>query len=424
MKTPYQFKLLAFLIFILIFNTLNAQVNYTPGHIINLKGEKIPGFLKFKRGISNPDFVLFKTSKEGTAVNYSSTKIKGFKADSYHYISAEVTVESSPRKTNMLEENYKLKLSKEHVFLQLLYNDTQKKLYRFTSTSKVNNFFIYKEGAYQLLRYKRYLFMNGSTLLIRENKQYRGQLKEYLSACDLKDSQFKNMDYDQNSIMSIFKKYATCTNSQTVYKKKDIKMRVAFGAIVGASLNTLHFTEGATDFDYLSKANFNTSTTITAGAYIDLARTTTSKWSWNNELLYMSYDNVGHNKDITSTEKYTITDSSLGVSQLKLNSLIRYTFPVAKLHYFINAGISNGFTLSTLNNSKNIKNKYFSEETTTEEIAISKTKKHEQGLLIGAGVKYKKFSFETRFERGNGMSAMSRIESQVNRIHFLCSYQF
>jgi len=424
MKYPIQFKLLVVLICYFVFFNVNAQENYTSGHIINLKGKKINGFLKFKKGSFNPTDVLFKKTLQGTAVNYSTTEIKGFKANKYSYVSANVSIEGSSRQTNKLEENSKLNLSNKVVFLQNLYVDKVKSLYSFTSKYGVRNFYIFRDHGYQLLRYKKYLYLDGGTMLIRENKQYLGQLKQYLSECDLKDSKFKNIRYHQNSLISLFEKYAACTNTKSFYKKEDVKMRFDVGVIVGGAVNSLRFTEGPSNFNYLVNADFKASSNMTVGAYIELASTQTSKWSWNNEFLYMSYDIKGHHEKVSSSDNYVFTDTYIGYSQLKFNSLIRYKFPVAKLHLFVNGGISNGFTLSELNNSKTIREKYFTNETIEEGIAVLKTRSYEQGFLLGAGVKYKNISFETRFESGNGMSSMSRVNSKVSRMHFLCAYQF
>jgi hypothetical protein len=63
--------------------------------------------------------------------------------------------------------------------------------------------------------------------------------------------------------------------------------------------------------------------------------------------------------------------------------------------------------------------KFYAEPVFTSERALNETRKWEFGILAGLGAKYQKFSFETRYERGNGMSPYSFLVSKTNRIFFI-----
>jgi hypothetical protein len=121
--------------------------------------------------------------------------------------------------------------------------------------------------------------------------------------------------------------------------------------------------------------------------------------------------------------EYTNYTTTLGYSYLKLNTMFRFKYPVGKVFVFVNAGMSNGYALKETNQILEEK-KYYSSETTRESEALYVTRLYEQGLIGGLGAKYDKYSFEFRYERGNGMSAMINLNSITTRYLFLIGYKF
>ncbi|CAN0540382.1 unnamed protein product, partial [Scytosiphon promiscuus] len=51
-------------------------------------------------------------------------------------------------------------------------------------------------------------------------------------------------------------------------------------------------------------------------------------------------------------------------------------------------------------------------------------RKHEQGYILGLGIKKGKVSFETRFEQGNGISSYNNLISKTNNYYFLLGFKF
>jgi len=149
------------------------------------------------------------------------------------------------------------------------------------------------------------------------------------------------------------------------------------------------------------------------------------KWSIYNELLLSSYMTNGYSEEFFSEEYYKIYNNDIGYTYLKMNNMLRFTYPVSgqDFYVFANLGISNGYAISETNTSEQ-EVKFYADPVTTEEIAIEDSRKYEQGFLAGIGAKYSKFSFETRFETGNGMSTYTSLNSKVNRFYFLLGYRF
>jgi hypothetical protein len=137
-----------------------------------------------------------------------------------------------------------------------------------------------------------------------------------------------------------------------------------------------------------------------------------------------TYSVSSYNENYTSDNVYVKYASKFAYSYLKLNNMLRYTYPVKNgIFVFLNVGLSNGYVLSETNTLIK-ESKFYTDPVTTEGPAINGTKKWEYGFLAGAGIKYQKFSFETRYEGASGMSDYPDLISNVNRLFFLFGYRF
>jgi hypothetical protein len=121
--------------------------------------------------------------------------------------------------------------------------------------------------------------------------------------------------------------------------------------------------------------------------------------------------------------EYSNISMTFGYAYLKLNNMIRFKYPVGKTFVFINAGMSNGYALKEINQVHSDR-KFYSSETSEDDEALNDTRRYEQGILAGLGAKYHKYSFEFRYEKGNGMSVMLNLNSITNRFLFLFGYKF
>jgi hypothetical protein len=103
--------------------------------------------------------------------------------------------------------------------------------------------------------------------------------------------------------------------------------------------------------------------------------------------------------------------------------MVRFKYPVGNAYVFINAGISNGLVV-TESNYKKVLSMFNATEKIKEGKALDDTRKHEQGWIAGIGTKYRKLSFEIRYEKANGMSDYPALKSSVTRAHFILGYRF
>ncbi|MDP4276794.1 MAG: hypothetical protein Q8914_04080 [Bacteroidota bacterium] len=59
-----------------------------------------------------------------------------------------------------------------------------------------------------------------------------------------------------------------------------------------------------------------------------------------------------------------------------------------------------------------------------EENLLDNIRKYEQGAIFGTGMSYHHYSFEFRYELGNGISSYSALGSFAHRFQFLLAYTF
>ena len=119
-------KVTLLLSFAIVSNCLFAQKNFQPGYIINNSGQKIEGFIDYRKWDRNPDKISFMVTMEGEPITYSPLDIKSFYVKdemSYYlkdemYISAIVDIDKSPYSISELTQDFNGKFEKEVVFLK------------------------------------------------------------------------------------------------------------------------------------------------------------------------------------------------------------------------------------------------------------------------------------------------------------------
>ncbi len=406
---------------IFLFQKAFSQENYLSGYVINKKGDTLHGFIDYRNWERNPNIIDFKGAIDGKSIAYKPIDIIEFSVKDEIYVSGIVNTETSKFKTAELNDDPTIHIRVDTAFLQTLFSGN-KSLYYYKPLFGKGNFYIKQDTNFELLVYKRYITNQESKRVIIENKKYIGQLTVYFNDCPSIQSKLINTSYNKKSLEKLFDNYYECSKYEIFFQKKAEKLTTEFGVLAGASLSTLEFRGNA--IPYLTEIDFNQSTNFAGGLFLDIVLPRNQgKWSINNELLYSSYLFKGKYGYYENENKYFNTNIEIGSSHLKINNLLRYKYPIGKLYMFFNIGMSNGYAISETN-SKIIKTKFYSTETIIKEEVLNNSRKHEQGLLIGGGAKYKKFSFEIRYERGNGMSPYTRLNSLTQRYYCLLGYRF
>lgn len=397
-----------------------SQENYLPGYVINNEKDTLYGFVDYRNWSVNPSQIMFKLEINDKPALLKPVDIIEFKVDKEIYVSGIINAEVSSLQTDKLNENPQLEISVDTIFLQTLF-EGPKSLYYYKSDSGRENFYVRKNDTFDLLVYKKYLKQQDSKSLIIENKKYIGQLILYFNEGENMNTKIKNTLYNQNSLISLFQYYYKSSLSEIRFQKNIEKIKIDFGLMGGLTLTSCEFNSLA--FPYLVKADYNTSFNFSPGISVNLILPRNQgKWSINNEILFSKYKIHGSYTDFSDANNYSITTAEIGYSYLKLNNMIRFKYPIGVLSVFVNAGASNGIAIDETNYKKT-ESKFYSGSAETEELAIKDTRKYEQSIIFGAGLGYDRFSFEIRYENGNGMSEYSSLRSTTNRFYMLFRYR-
>ncbi len=398
-----------------------GQKNFLPGYMITLEGDTITGQLDYRNWEKNPRKINFKNYNGGEVVAYYPNDIKSFALEGEYYISATVEKEVSPTKTNNLETRPELIFETETVFLQTLILG-EKSLYFHKDKTGRENFYILQDGQFILLEYKKYQKRKEDRTLIREVKKYSGQLVIYLSDCSNIVSLMSGVEYNIPSMKKLFDKYYDCIEEKPEFKRVPEKVSFKFGIMAGSTLTTLKInisgSPGYTDADYTTSFN------PTGGVMLEMYMPKRlRRWSLNNEVLYTYYDIQGHYDDSLEENYVGILDTYFRYSHIKINTLVRYTFPVKLARFYLNAGISNGVVVASSNRFQQLK-EVGGEGLIGGGPVRGAPTNYEHGFLLGLGGNYKKFFLEARIEKGNGLSKLEQRGAYINRYYLMLGYLF
>ena len=405
---------------ILMFNVCFGQENYLQAYIVNHNGDTVHGFIDYRNWGKNPDRILFKNQLTDQPIIHTPLSIRNFSVVDEVYVSAILLNDLSPYNVGELEHGKDPNLKPDTIFLQSIVLG-EKSLYLYKNSLGKELFYIGEDTTFTLLEYKRYIAEQYTTD-VKENKRYLNQLAVYLNACPTIQKEFKSLKYVRKNLENLFLAYYKCTETNYVFNKKEEKVTTEFGAVAGLTFNNLHF-DPALVYNRKEMA-FSTTVGYSVALFADiiLARNQ-GKWSLYNELAFSPYKVEDNMSVYLNENEYSNISMTFGYAYLKLNNMIRFKYPVGKTFVFINAGMSNGYALKEINQVHSDR-KFYSSETSEDDEALNDTRRYEQGILAGLGAKYHKYSFEFRYEKGNGMSVMLNLNSITNRFLFLFGYKF
>jgi hypothetical protein len=397
-----------------------GQKNYLPGKAIQKNGDTLSGFIDYRNWEYNPYHIDFKENLDAEKQVFVPISISGFVVLDEYYKSGIVNTEISPRKTNDLLFEPAAMIKVDTVFLQALVR-SKKSLYFYNTITGNQNFYIYQDGQFDLLIYKRYFKMQNDNKAIVEKKNYIGQLTHYLQDCPSINSKMFDLQYKRKNLERVFLFYAKCTKSKVEFQKKKEKSKSEFGLVTGFTISTLKF-EGEQNH-YLTEMDYPGSFNFTMGLFYDavLSRNM-GKWSIYNEAVYTTYNFEGEYSYTSTSNNHYSGTTQIKYSYIKILNLLQYKQFVGKDTWLVfNAGISNGFSNRNINLKEGTSTFYSSSSTSCSE-AVEDARNYEQGIVFGTGVKGKKISLLFRYERGNGMSTYKSLSSATRRYYLLLGF--
>jgi hypothetical protein len=400
---------------LLVFNTSFGQKKFLEGFIVNNSNDTVKGLIEHQNWAQNPETIQFRNASGSGDVTYSPSDIRSFKVANETYVSGVVTIDISKD----MDYSNKPENVVDTTFLLVLVNG-EKSLYYLKSKMLKDYFFIKKDNRFETLFNKEYLTRIDGAIYNKKIESYKGQLNYYLQDCPKIMKNIKEVIYSRNNLIRLFEKYYACTGEKPLYQKELRKLSTEFGVLAGMSLTDLEFTTESEIYDGLVNADFSSSVNPVVGVHFNVIF---SKLSLVNELMYTTYKTSGVYRDDVSEYYYGIYTNKIGYSCIKLNNLLRIRMPIDKVSFFVDAGITNGINLSSTNN-RELEMHNYSYIYTIKGKAIDKDLTGEQGIIGGAGVSFKNYSLEFRYEKDRAKSPLMRLKAPIDRSMFILSYKF
>jgi hypothetical protein len=413
---------------------VSAQVDYRPGYVISSQGDTIQGSIDYRNWLQNPRAISFRPSAQSVDHTYKPLEIRAFGVAGDVYESAIVQVDVSPTSVGELSENPEPQLVSDTAFIRALITGEKSLFLYHTSnhhSGKNEQLYIRNNGQWELLIYKKYLRKKTDSRqntqdFVASNNRYVRQLAVYLQECPSIQKKMRGLRYGGANLERLFRTYYQCTTATPAYEKKPDKQLLEFGVLAGGVLTSIKFkVADGTRYSPFAPASFSNDFTFTGGLFLDIVRARNNrKWSLNNELVYTSFESETTNYTQIPTDfSHLYTRINLEYSYLKLNTMVRFKYPVGKVYLFANAGISNGIMLSGSDRRTDVR-KLSGSTTMTESKAFDNgVESYELGFLGSLGARYQRYAFETRYERTQGMINYTGMGARLTKVAFLLSYR-
>ncbi|MDX9771899.1 MAG: hypothetical protein RBT02_00575 [Bacteroidales bacterium] len=398
-----------------------SQNNLLPGTVITIGGDTLKGQIDYRNWGTNPDRIRF-TDATGQVRVFTPIEVVRFSVKDEIYVGAVVNTENSPSDLRSLQMLAGYSLDVDTVFLQTVL-EGDRALYFLKNKVGNNNFYINTNEGYELLLYKKYLANTGGQQIVAEVKGYIDQLHIYFGGNEALYREIAQTGYDWGSLERLFRHYYSLSSGGFTFSKASEGLKFRAGIFTGLSLTKIILHSDY--YQYLDKPEDKPSADFTGGVALDIVfPRNMGRWSVNNELQWFSWDVSDENFDyFHSDDLYLKRVYDFSFSYLKMNNMLRYSFPVGKFTLFVNAGISNGYAVIYTNHQEIVR-KEFTLIETSEWDYVADIRRYEQAWLLGGGIGYGKYFLEYRHEKGNGMSINTEIYSSSHRNFIWVGYRF
>lgn len=367
--------------------SLTAQSNYVSGTVTTKNNQVLNGEIDYQDWRKTPETISF---KQGDNIRtYKPEDLVAFEVEGDKFISRHVTLDVTEQRLQYMNKTTRPRFEDIHVFLIVLV-DGDLDLYEYNNIRP--HYFYGKDGETKELIYRQ-SFSNDNGELFKL-KQYIGQLNLLMNTCESVNPDDR-LDYKRKELVKIVSEYNNCVTSDVDrkddYVKNMQKVKNRFYGTAGYYFSNFKINTDAyylEDFDKGSVSRFSFGV-----AYEIILSKNLGKWSMFTELTYSQVSGELNN-DVPYSLTNTFNPLSVNHSTMDLSLLFRYSFvkPDTKLTPFINFGVGRSQTLSedfyvTRNNTFNGSSTDIELETISGYF----------NYVLGAGVKYNKFTAELRY---------------------------
>lgn len=333
----FLFLLISFSIF-----TVQSQVTYESGYIIDNSGNRTEVLIFNKDWKNNPSEVSYKKGESGEVQTAGVEDIREFGIGNYgKYKSFLVSIDQSKDQTNSLSNSAEPDFLKKRVFLKQLV-DGKAALYSYKE-GVITRFFysVNNDQTPEALIFKRYKENNR----IAENNSFRQQLYTHLNCRSLSADAFRRIRYSESDLVEFFADYNSCENSDyKIIEDETQEGTFNFSLKGGMLFSSIDVERGLEAKD----ADFSFDAGILLGVEAEYVMPfNRNKWSL---LLEPTYQSHVKERQLVNNTPFAFNDAyvTIDMSFISIAGGVRhYLFLNESSKFFINAGIAFDVPIST-----------------------------------------------------------------------------
>lgn len=297
-----------FLFTLLLYFSTQAQINFEKGYIINNNDDRVECLIRNVDWESNPDEIDYKLSGQSEVMIAHKNDIKAFGiGEKIKFISATVKIDRASDRIENLSETRIASFKEETLFLKVLL-EGKANLYYYHDINLQRFFFETEDNNIQQLVYKRY---KQTPTKIARNNRFRQQLLHAFKCESIPQNTFRNLEYTERDLLSLFKNYSDCKNdTYRIFQYREKRDLINLSIRPRLNYNTLQL-NGSTIPTV--KIDFGSSLSFGVGAELEiLLPFNKNKWAFATEPTVQLYSNENRQNseifsggEIISSVEYT-----------------------------------------------------------------------------------------------------------------------
>ncbi len=396
-------------LFSLFFFSVQAQINFEKGYIIDNEGQKTECLIRNVDWESNPDKIDYKLSEQSEVMVASVDDLKAFGiGQSIKFISATVEIDRSSDRIDKLSQTRVASFNKEKLFLKVLL-EGEANLYYYHDFNLSRFFFKTRDTDISQLVYKQY---KQTPTKIAENNRFRQQLLNALKCESISEDTLKDLDYSQGDLLRIFKQYSDCKNqSYNIYEYREKRDLINLSIRPRLNFNTLEISRSTfptVDIDFGSNLSYG------LGAELEiLLPFNKNKWAFAVEPTLQFYSNESRQNSIIFSGGEILSSAEYTSLEVPIKAR-HYLFLNDNSKLFFNVSYILDFTLDStieiLRNDGSVINNF----------------ERDSSNAIGLGIGFKqndKYSVEFRYRtNSNSISQSINWSSDYSMLSMILGY--
>jgi Outer membrane protein beta-barrel domain len=272
-------------------------------------------------------------------------------------------------------------------------------------------------GSIQELFDRRYKLLRNGEVVETEDKTYLRQLEQLMADCPNVATNLLDVSYNSDALKKAARIYNNCgQKAKTVYESETVKGRFQIALLAGLGFSDISVQSSpGNPLNLTNPVKSNSSFAGGVGFDYFFGRTD-KKFSIAGTVLYDHIQgSESQYREYGSPQAYTLQTLTIDYKAVQVDVLCRYTIPLqGDLRPFIDGG-STFFGALSKNNTTNVDEFYDNAH------HVSNTdpfdggfKSFQAGLIVGAGLRYKRLGLEYKFESISNIGSYGNIGVRVN----------